>query len=69
MRLLDSDLTEDATLARAVAALSTHPVVAETRAQADACAAEAVAALGTLPPGPVRDSLESFARSLVERAA
>ncbi len=67
--LLDADLSDDAVLARAVAALSSHPVVEQTRVLAADRAAEAVAALATLPAGPVRDSLESFARSLVERAA
>ncbi len=67
--LLDSDLSDDEVLARAVAALSGHAVVEQTRALAAQRAAEAVAALGSLPSGPVRDSLESFARSLVERAA
>ncbi|WP_372595317.1 polyprenyl synthetase family protein, partial [Actinotalea sp.] len=69
VRLLDGDLSDDEALASAVAALRGHPVVAETRALATARAEEAVLALGTLPQGPVRDSLESFARSLVERAA
>ena len=67
--LLDGDLSDDDVLATAVATLSRHPVVAQTRALAAERAAEAIDALGTLPRGPVRDSLESFARSLVERAA
>jgi len=67
--LLDGDLSDDTVLARAVTMLSAHPVVEETRALATERADEAVAAIATLPPGPVRDSLESFARSLVERAA
>ncbi len=69
LALLDGDLSDDHVLAGAVTALSGHPVVAETRALASERAAEAVAALDSLPPGPIRDSLESFARSLVERAA
>jgi len=69
LALLDGDLSDDEVLATAVDSLSRHPVVEQTRALATERAAEAVGALGSLPPGPVRDSLESFARSLVERAA
>ena len=67
--LLDSDLTADADLAEAVAGLRAHDVVEQTRARATAWAHEAVAALGTLPPGPVKDSLVSFAEALVDRAS
>ncbi|WP_182112093.1 polyprenyl synthetase family protein [Actinotalea sp. JY-7876] len=67
--LLDSDLSADADLDDAVRRLRSHPVVAETRARAVQYADEAVAALGTLPAGPVRDSLVSFTRALVDRAA
>ncbi|WP_149203965.1 polyprenyl synthetase family protein [Actinotalea subterranea] len=67
--LLDSDLASDEALAEAVAGLRAHPVVADTRDRAVAWAHEAVAALGTLPPGAVKDSLVSFAEALVDRAS
>lgn len=67
--LLDGDLTSDESLARAVAALASHEVVDETRALAARLATEAVDEIASLPPGPVRDALTSFAQSLVERAA
>ncbi|MEV7973589.1 polyprenyl synthetase family protein [Cellulomonas sp. NPDC089187] len=67
--LLDSDLSDDDALARAVAALSTHEVVAETRARALALVDEAVAVLDVLPAGPVKDSFISFADALVNRAS
>ena len=66
--LLDSDLSTDEALAGAVAGLRSHPVVAETRARAVGYASEAVAALGSLPPGAVKDALVSFAEALVDRA-
>lgn len=67
--LLDSDLSDDAALGEAVALLRAHPVVDETRAQAVGRAQEAVAALGTLPAGAVKDALVSFAQTLVDRAS
>lgn len=69
VELLDSDLSDDAALARAVAALSAHPVVQETREKAFAMVDEAVAVLAPLPSGPVRDAFLSFADALVDRAS
>jgi len=66
---LDADLSSDEALAEAVAALREHAVVVETRDRAVAWARAAVDALGTLPPGPVRDSLVLFADSVVDRAS
>ena len=67
--LLDGDLSSDADLAAAVAALRVHPVVAETRARAVALAQAAVRELDPLPAGPVKDALVSFADALVDRAS
>ena len=67
--LLDGDLSSDADLAAAVAALRVHPVVADTRARAVALAQAAVRELDPLPAGPVKDALVSFADALVDRAA
>ncbi len=66
---LEGDLSSDAALAEAVAALRVHPVVAETRHQASARARAAVAELDALPDGPVRDALVEFADALVDRTA
>lgn len=66
--LLDSDLTADAALDEAVAGLRAHPVVDLTRETAAVWARDAVAALGTLPAGAVKDALVSFAEALVYRA-
>lgn len=67
--MLDSDLSDDAQLAAAVAALGRHPVVDETRERAVAVAQAAVAELGPLPDGPVKESLVQLADALVDRAA
>jgi len=69
LALLDGDLSGDAALAQAVAALRAHPVVDETRRQAVALAHEAVRELDPLPDGSVRDALVSFADALVDRAS
>ncbi len=66
---LDSDLSADADLDDAVQGLRAHPVVEETRARAVRYADEAVADLGTLPAGPVREALVSFTQALVDRAS
>jgi heptaprenyl diphosphate synthase len=67
--LLDSDLSDDAALSQAVAALRVHPVVAETRALAVTWAQDAVDELRTLAPSPAKDALVAFADALVDRAA
>jgi heptaprenyl diphosphate synthase len=67
--LLDSDLTDDAALARAVEGLRAHDVVRETRERALALVQEAVDLLAPLPEGPVKASFVSFAEALVDRAS
>ncbi|WP_084500416.1 polyprenyl synthetase family protein [Brevibacterium album] len=66
--LLDADLTSDAALEAARAALAAHPVTARARAEARRWSDEAVEALEALPAGEVRTGLEAFARQVVERA-
>lgn len=67
--LLDSDLSDDEVLAGAVAALRAHEVLAATRERAQAWERRALDALATLPEGPVREALETFTHSLVDRRA
>ncbi len=67
--LLDGDLSSDAALAEAVAALRVHPVVERTRELALQRARDAVADLDALPQGPVRSALVDFADALVDRSA
>jgi heptaprenyl diphosphate synthase len=66
---LDGDLSDDVVLAEVLAELRAHDVVRETRRRAVALVSEAVALLGPLPDGPVKDSFVSFADALVDRAA
>lgn len=69
LALLDSDLSDDAALAGAVAALREHDVLAATRECAQAWERRALDALAPLPEGPVRAALETFTHSLVDRTA
>ena len=69
LALLDGDLTDDAALLTAVAALREHRVVALTRERAVALAMDAVRVLDPLPEGPVKSALVSFADALVDRAS
>ncbi len=69
LALLDSDLSDDAALAAAVAALREHEVLAATRERAQAWERRALDALAPLPDGPVRAALETFTHSLVDRTA
>lgn len=66
---LDGDLTSDEALAAVVADLRAHDALARTRELAARWAREAADELTTLPAGPVRDALDSFARALADRAA
>jgi heptaprenyl diphosphate synthase len=67
--LLDGDLTSDATLDEAVAALRAHDVVAMTRQRAVDLARAAVVELEPLPAGAAKEALVSFADALVDRAS
>jgi heptaprenyl diphosphate synthase len=67
--LLESDLSTEGALAEAVAALRVHDVVGQTREQAATWAGDAVALLGPLPAGSVKDALAAFAQALVDRSA
>ena len=61
LELLDGDLTDDDRHAEALDLLRKHPAMAEARAYVVARAQEAKALLSALPPGPVREALETFA--------
>src|SRR5690606_35478010 len=65
VRLLEGDLSDDAVLGRLVELLRADVALEETRRLAQRKADEAVAILGELPEGPVRDALQTFTRSLV----
>ncbi|WGW14105.1 polyprenyl synthetase family protein [Saxibacter everestensis] len=65
--LLDSDLTDDADLTRAREALVAHPATARASAEAHRWADEAITALAPLPAGVAKDSLVTFAETVVAR--
>jgi heptaprenyl diphosphate synthase len=69
LELLDSDLTDDARHAEALAMLRAHPAMDQARAYVVAQAAEAKALLQVLDPGPVRTALESFADIVATRSS
>ena len=67
LRRLDSDLSDDTALGELVELLREDQALEETRRLAQRTADEAVEILGELPQGPVREALETFTRTLVER--
>lgn len=69
VRLLDADLTSDAALEAARAALAAHPVTIRARDEASRWAEAAKAALDPVPEGLVKESLFAFADSVVSRTA
>ena len=66
---LDADLSDDAALAEAVAALRAHDVVAATQDQARAWGRRALEALVPVPDGPVKEALTTFTTALVDRTS
>jgi heptaprenyl diphosphate synthase len=69
VELLDADLSEDAALAEAVAALRGHPVMAAAQQEALRWARRAVKALAPLPEGPAKHALRDFAEAVVARTS
>jgi heptaprenyl diphosphate synthase len=65
--MLDADLSEDAALAEAVAALGRHPATAAARVEAARWAQDAVKVLDPLPDGPAKQALRTFAEAVVDR--
>lgn len=65
---LDGDLSDDRALAEIVSALRTDPALEEARELALGYGREALDELTALPEGPVREALEVFTRTLVDRA-
>jgi heptaprenyl diphosphate synthase len=69
LELLDSDLSDDALHAEALALLRRHPAMEQARAYVVARAAEAKELLSALPDGPVRAALEAFADVVATRSS
>jgi heptaprenyl diphosphate synthase len=68
VRRLDSDLSGDRELSELVELLLEDEALEETRDLAQRTADEAVAILAELPEGAVREALQTFTRTLVERS-
>ena len=66
---IDGDLSSDAALQSVVERLRGHEVLTQTSDLAHQWSARAVSAIASLPAGPVREALETFAEALVARAA
>ena len=67
LELLDSDLSSDEKLAEAVTALQQHQVLQQTKDLAKSWAAEAVAAISSVPESKAKAALFELADYLVER--
>ena len=67
--LLAADLSDDANLALALAALREHRVIGEARAEIQRRADQAVSHLAQLPDGPPKEALVRLAQELVSRAS
>ncbi|MDO4918368.1 polyprenyl synthetase family protein [Kocuria sp.] len=67
LRLIDGDLTDDAALATAVAAVSDHSAAAEAWQIANRWADEAIEALAPLPDSVAKAALIEFAHAVVHR--
>ena len=69
LHLLDSDLSEDADLAEALALLRAHPCIEQARAEVVRRAERARSYLADLPAGPARDALDELCDTVVSRSA
>lgn len=67
--LLDADLSDDATLARALAGLRSNHVIEEARAEIQRRADRARSLLSTLPDGESRRALEALCDEVVTRSS
>ncbi|WP_211249189.1 polyprenyl synthetase family protein [Nocardioides aequoreus] len=69
LELLAADLTDPALHAEALGLLRAHPALAEARDYVVGLATEAKTHLQAVPPGPVRDALDTFADLVATRTA
>jgi heptaprenyl diphosphate synthase len=67
LSVLEADLTTDAALAQALAALRAHPAMDQARARLVAYVEDARAVAGSLPTGAARDALLALADYVLER--
>ncbi len=69
LALLDSDLSDDADLAEALALLRAHSCIEQARAEVRRRAERARSHLADLPAGPARDALAELCDTVVTRSA
>ena len=69
LALLDSDLSDDADLAEALALLRAHACIEQARAEVRRRAERARSHLADLPAGPARDALAELCDTVVTRSA
>jgi heptaprenyl diphosphate synthase len=67
LSVLESDLSTDAALAQALAALRVHPAMDQARARLVAYVEDARSVAGSLPAGAARDALVALADYVLER--
>jgi heptaprenyl diphosphate synthase len=67
LSVLEADLSSDAALAQALAALRVHPAMSQARARLVAYVEDARAVAGSLPAGAARDALVALADYVLER--
>jgi heptaprenyl diphosphate synthase len=67
LELIDGGLEDDARLQEALVRLRNHAVAEESYLEAKRWADDAVAAISSLPEGPVKNALELFAQAVVDR--
>ena len=67
LSVLEADLSSDAALAQALAALRVHPAMDQARARLVAYVEDARAVAGSLPVGAARDALVALADYVLER--
>jgi heptaprenyl diphosphate synthase len=67
LSVLEADLSSDAALAQALAALRVHPAMDQARARLVAYVEDARAVAGSLPAGAARDALVALADYVLER--
>lgn len=67
VEIIDAGLEDDGALAQVIEQMRNHPATDRAFQEAKRWADEAIAALGELPQGPVREALTNFADAVIER--
>ena len=67
VEIIDGGLDDDAALNQVLEQMRKHPATERAFQEAKRWADQAIAALGDLPEGPVREALKNFADAVIER--